>query len=134
MTSLKSEEELLLTRMMRSGRRFRASQKRGVEEEEEEEEDENEERAISKHLTRLAGENCWGMKATTKRRLEATWRASLSPSLSLEVRRGASKSTLQNVMMSSATCTHEAGGMNMTTFLRISDILRIGSITNMSFC
>lgn len=133
MTSLKSEEELLLTRMMRSGRRFRASQKRGVEEEEEDE-DEDEERAISKHLMRLAGENCWGMKATTKRRLEATWRASLSPSLSLEVRRGASKSTLQKVMMSSATCTHEAGGMNMTTFLRINDILRIGSITNMSFC
>lgn len=124
MTSLKSVEELFLTRTMRRGRRLRATQKRGVGEDE---------RAISKHFTRLAGENCWGMKATTKRRLDATCSASLSLSLSLDARRGDSRRTLLKVMMSSATCTHADGGMNMTTFLRISDILKIGSITNISF-
>ena len=125
MTSLKREEELPLTHIMISGRRFTAIQKRGVV---------DEERTHSKHFTRLSRENCCGMKATTKRRLDAICSALLL-SLMFFVRKGAPKIVLLNTTMSSATCTHADGGMYITTFLSIVDSLKAElSRSSSSFC
>lgn len=125
MTCLNSDMELFLMMVMISGKRFNAIQNRGFD---------DDESTSSKHFMRFVGENCWGMKATTKRTLDAISSALSSLFSSFEVKREDFMMVLLNVMISSATCTHDDGGINITIFLSIRDILKIESSSMPSFC